>query len=225
MEQQLHHPPHHFKPDEGEEKQTVTKKLANKSMLITKILGAALIVLVLVTIYLVFSKGGVLDKQSQVADEIAELKNEISAYEGDKVGASADALTALKVIEAEELKWSAIIKAVDNLIPKEPNGQPSIVVLSYSGSAEGRIALSVSTLAKVSPPYVDVARLLSDFNNSVLFKDAYIPSLSTGVDESGRELMSFVFNLTYDEPELGNTASVGASGEDAPAPRVKVQNN
>jgi hypothetical protein len=193
-----------------------------KSSPVNLILLFLVIGLTLYGVFLNFQKGGVLTNTSNLEKDVLALKAEVSTFKENKVEVSKNATDALVKIEAEEIRWSDVIAEVNQLIPSDASGKRQIEILSYSGSGQGRIALNAVTQASSIPLFDNVAKLIATFNNSVFFKDVYVPSISKGQNENGTSTLSFVLNMVYEKPETGseNLAPVVAAPE-SKVPRVQ----
>ncbi len=192
----------------------VNKKILGSSTLIAKLLGVAIVALVIYTLIISFQRGGIVTKTAETADQIVELEEQIAAFGGDKVLASNSAVEALQFIEDEEIRWSQIIELIDARVPTDATGSNTVQVLSYSGSSEGRISLSMTTNPATDPPFADVARTISSFDSEIYFNDVYVPSISKGIDQRGQTILNFVLNLTYED--------VTEDQERVATPRVKT---
>ena len=103
--------------------------------------------------------------------------------------------------------------------------------MSYSGSGDGTISLNAVTQPSSLPAFDDVASLISTFNNSVFFKNAYVPSISKGQNTDGSVTLSFLMNMDFQKPETGsdnlnvtvNNNSTDSSAKVA-APKIPVVN-
>jgi hypothetical protein len=203
----------------------VNKKILGASTFLTKLLGLALLLILIFTFVLSFQKGGIVKQQEDTTSKVADIQSQIKAFSGDKVVASENALDALKMIEKEEIRWSEVIEAINKLIPKDSKGADKIKILSYNGSAGGKISLSAVTNPQAEPPFGDVSELLSVFNSNLYFKDVFIPSISKGLNQEKKAQLSFMLNLYYQEPDLsvgGETASSTTASSAAAVPSVST---
>jgi len=192
------------KPD----KKTMNEQMKEKRNGTTIVLFVLFIVIIGLGILFTIQKGVVTSAQADLDSQIANLKTEIGVMKNDKIQASQTAVDTLKKIEKDELKWSNIISAVQELLPYDSIAKKTkINFLSYSGNSEGKLTLSAATNESALPPYSDVSQLIQVFNNSNFFKDAYVPSISKGTTATGNTTLSFVFNVTYQEPDLNETDS------------------
>lgn len=173
--------------------------------------------------FLNFQKGGVLTHTTDLEKETAAIQTEIETYRANKVEVSQNATEALAKIETDEIRWSEVIAEVNQLIPTDSNGNNLVEILSYSGSGQGRIALNAVTQPMAVPPFDDVAKLIATFNNSVFFKDVYVPAISKGQNEDGSTTLSFVLNMDYEKPETGSEDLIPVTS-DAKVPRIPTNN-
>lgn len=174
--------------------------------------------------FLNFQKGSVLNHTTDLEKEIKTIQDEIDVYRANKVEVSQNATEALAKIEAEEIRWSEVISEVNQLLPASAGGERLVEILSYSGSGQGRIALNAVTRPVAVPPFEDVAKLIATFNNSVFFKDVYVPSISKGQNEDGTSTLSFVLNMDYEKPETGSEDLIPVTSTDTKVPRIPTNN-
>ncbi len=151
-----------------------------------------------------FQKGEVLNHTGELENQSKAVQIEIDELRGSKVEVSQNASEALKKINAEEIRWSEVIDNVSQLVPKDASGRNKIEILSYSGSGNGRVSLNTVTQPTSLPAFDDVANVIAVFNNSVFFKNAYVPAISKGQNEDGSVTLSFVLNMDYQKPETGS---------------------
>lgn len=167
------------------------------------LLVLAFIVLVLVIavgLYLVLQRSALLGQNDRLNTEIVSLESEISALEAQKVEAAQSAQKWLDEIEDEEIKWSRVITRIQSLVPYSAVAKgPKIGFLSYSGSQGGRININAQSQPARRPPYSDVSELISIFSESSSFSDAYVPTITRSETDLGDIVLSFIFNVTFDE--------------------------
>ncbi|MGL5831203.1 MAG: hypothetical protein ACRCZE_03575 [Candidatus Altimarinota bacterium] len=200
----------------------VNQKLGGGFNLINLVLLLLLVIAVGGSGFLTFDKGQMVAKTSEMDTKISGLKMQIDGLKADKVEVSKNAAEALAEIEASELVWSDVIQKVDALVPSDIAGRPKLNILSYSGATDGRLSLSMITEPALVPPYADVSQLLATYNRDLFFKDAYIPSIGKSINENSETTLSFIFNLTYEEPDVGGSAAVENTELDANEVKVPV---
>jgi hypothetical protein len=148
--------------------------------------------------YLYLQKSAIQDEQTRLDADIASLQNEIGALEAQKVQAAQMSQTWLDQITKSEILWSGVITRVQALIPVDSATQiPKIRILSYNGSQDGKITLNVRSQEAQIEPWDSVAEVLSVFNGSSYFANAYVPSITRGETDQGLKVLSFVLNLNY----------------------------
>ncbi len=201
----------------------VNQKLSGGGGLTNLILAALVIGLAVFGTLMSFQKGQVLTHTTELEQQTAELNKEIETYRDNKVAVSKLATDALKQIEVDEVHWSDVISEAKKLIPKDASGKEKVKILSYSGSGSGRVVLNLVTEPMALPPFDDVARLIASFNNSVFFRDGYVPSISKGQTESGDTTLSFILNMDYQKPETGSEdLDLGGTTDSSNAVKVPV---
>ncbi len=177
----------------------VVETQKNRPMLF--ILSVLLLVgLVASALYLSFSKTAIAEQQKQLDDQIVQLNVQISQLKALNLEGQQFAKQWLDQLERTEIRWSKVIKTVQDLLPVDSLTQtPRVQFLSYSGSPGGKLTMTSQTLPGSADPFGDVSMLLNVYNNSSYFKDAYIPSVNHGISQSGQDLLTFVFNVSYEE--------------------------
>jgi hypothetical protein len=184
-----------------------------------------LVGLVASALYLSFAKTAIQDQQKQLDDQIVQLNTQIDQLKAQNVEGQQFAQQWLAQLEKSEIRWSKVIKTLQDLLPVDPLTQkPRVQFLSYSGSTGGKLTLNSQTPAGSADPFGDVSILLNVFNNSAYFKDAYIPSVSHGVSQTGQDLLSFVFNVTYEE-QLPDVQPIGGNGAVSTGSTQQVSGN
>jgi len=182
----------------------VTQKLKSKFSLGVIVLLLILIGMVIFALLNVWQKNNLNNNNALLNRQITNLNSEINSFKQQKVGVSKNAIDALAKIKNHEIRWSNIITAINTLVPKNADGTAKINFLSYSGSADGKLNLSASTNPAAFPPFADVAQLISVFNNNVYFTNAFVPAISIGKDQNGLSTLTFIFDVTYQEPNINN---------------------
>ncbi|MFO0781184.1 MAG: hypothetical protein U0519_04890 [Candidatus Gracilibacteria bacterium] len=184
-----------------------------------------LVGLVASALYLSFAKSAILDQQKQLDDEITSLSNEIALLKAQNVEGAQFAKQWLDELEKTEIRWSKVIKTVQDLLPVDALTQkPRVQFVTYSGSAGGKLTLNAQTVSGSVDPFGDVSTLLNVFNNSAFFKNAYVPSVSHAVSQTGQDLLTFVFNVSYEEqlpdvlPQLSGQPVVPGSTQQTTQP-------
>lgn len=182
----------------------VSQKISGGGKMTNLVLLAAVIGLAVFGGLFNFQKGQIITNTTELEKQTADLNLEIETYRDNKVAVSKLATDALKQIEADEVRWSEVIAEAKKLIPTDASGDPKVKILSYSGSGSGRVVLNVVTEPTSLPAFNDVAGLIASFNNSVFFRDVYVPSIAKGQTESGETTLSFILNMDYEKPETGS---------------------
>lgn len=127
---------------------------------------------------------------------ITDYKNKVLEKESAQITKAINAKQTVKELKANLIKWSKVINQIRSTIPKE-DGVPFVQILSYSGSSGSDISMNVKTLPDREAPYFDVADLIADFTDSKSFADVFVPSISAGTDEKGKEILTFLVNMKY----------------------------
>lgn len=145
----------------------------------------------------------------KVERTLAGLEEKALQFKNQDILEAINAKTALPEIRMESIKWSQVIEDIQRAIPRS-GGKAIVQILSYSGSAGSNISLNVKTNPGSTDPYFDVADLIEAFDDDSKFVDTFVPSISSGNDDEGREVLSFVLSADYVEEDpldlVGNSA-------------------
>jgi len=168
-------------------------------------------------LYLSWQKSALSDQVLQADALLADYGKQVLQYENKQVLESINAKKTINELKSEGIvEWSSVIKKIRMTIPKV-DGTPIITVLSYSGSSNDEISMNVKTMENSENPYFDVADLIKAFNSSKYFTEAFVPSISNGVDEKGDQVLTFLISMRY----LPNSGDVSLSeagfGTDVPS--------
>lgn len=176
-----------------------TKHMKRTSTLL--ILGI-LVVLVCAsyTGYLYWKQSSIAEELKRVEGNLAEYQNRILQFESKEVLEAINAKKTLADLEGDMIEWSKVIKKIRKTIPKE-DGMAIVEVLSYSGSASNEISMNVKTYPDRDKPYFDIADLIRAFDESTSFEDGFVPSVSSGIDEEGNEVLTFLFGAEFVEED------------------------
>lgn len=158
----------------------------------------ALIITGSYTGYLFWKKSASEAELKKVEASLSDYKNEFLKYENKEVLEAINAQKTLANLKKDTIEWSKVIKKIRKTIPTE-DGTPLVDILSYSGSSSNEISMNVKTFPKRDKPYFDAADLIKAFDNSEFFVDSFVPSISSGIDEEGNQILTFVFGTKYVE--------------------------
>lgn len=131
---------------------------------------------------------------------ITDYQAKVLEKESDQIIGAINARQTVSELKADLIEWSKVIKDIRGTIPRS-GGVPLVQVLSYSGSSGSDIAMNVKTLPDREEPYFDVADLIASFVDSKNFTDVFVPSISAGTDEKGREVLTFLLSARYVQPK------------------------
>lgn len=153
-------------------------------------------------------------KSSNLTEELAvsegalnSIKANFQELETNNFEQSLNAKEKLEELEASSIVWSEVIEAVQDTIPTR-RGEPIIDILSYSGSGNSAISMSVKTNPDSREPYLDVADLIEEFDQSQNFLETFVPSIGSGNDEEGREVLSFSMATQFTNEAEENVESL-----------------
>lgn len=180
-------------------------------------------------VYLTLQKSALLEEQKVLDADIVSLNTEIDALEELKVQSAQLAQQFLASVEKDEVQWSRVITRIQSLLPVDSATQQSkFVVISYNGSAGGKLTLNMETVPTALEPFPTLAELLATFNGSSFFTNAYVPNISRGETDDGKKLLTFTLNLVYDEDKVeADTVKslTGGSTQESADGKPKVSRN
>lgn len=174
---------------------------------------SSLLMLGISAFVLVLGYGGVLFFQNssassdlqQVSEELSDLQKKKQQYDNQNVLEAINAKKTLEKVDTNSFKWSKVIRDIRKTLPKDDD-EPIVDIISYSGSTTNEISMNVKTLAGSDTTYFDVADFIRAFDQSGIFKDTFVPSISKGVDKEGRQILTFLVTTTY-VPQLEDGVS------------------
>lgn len=189
----------------------------------------SLLLVAAVGVYLTLQKSALLEEQKVLDADIVSLNTEIDALEELKVQSAQLAQQFLASVEKDEVQWSRVITRIQSLLPVDSATQQSkFVVISYNGSAGGKLTLNMETVPTALEPFPTLAELLATFNGSSFFTNAYVPNISRGETDDGKKLLTFTLNLVYDEDKVeADTVKslTGGSTQESADGKPKVSRN
>jgi len=182
-------------------------------------------------VYFTLQKSALQEEQKVLDADILSLQDEVDALDAQKVESAQIAQKFLASIEKDEIQWSRVITRIQSLLPVDPSTQQSkFHVISYNGSAGGKLTLNMESAPQSIEPFPTLAELLATFNGSSFFANAYIPNISRGETDTGMKVLSFTFNLQYKEDKAEDatleslTGTSGSTQESADS-KPKVSRN
>lgn len=183
----------------------------------SKMLMASIAVASLVALYAAFlfwqnaASNGALKRATS---ELEDQKTTMLQLQNKRVLEAINAKKTLGQLSTDIVQWSDIIQRVRKTIPDTLEG-PIVEVLSYSGTTGNAIAMNVKTTDFSGDPYSDVAELIEAFDESPYFVNSFVPSISSGLDTEGREVLTFLFNSEY----LDDAADLAADKDEGTVTR------
>lgn len=176
--------------------------------------GIAVFLLSLIyTGYAYFSGQSAIKNDRLIDQATLEYEDKLVQYEAKNIEQAVAAKGVLDNLKSDIRRWSEIIQKIRETLPKDASGDDLIEVLSYSGSGDNLISMSVKTVSLRSEPYFDVATLIEAFDESPDFADSFVPAVSGGTSQIGDEVLTFTFNTRY-VGEGGVPAFVSAPREE-----------
>ncbi len=192
----------------------VSSKVSGSSFML--IFAVFAVVLVIGSaVFFSLQKAAVTGENEKIDAEMDSLRAEISLLEDQKVEAARTAQLFLAGIKDEEILWSRVISRIQSLIPYDGTSQEARVdFLSYSGATGGKINVNAKSRNTTKDPLDDVAEVISVFNDSSYFKNAIVPGITVGENDTGEKSASFAFTMDYTESD----ADALSAGTDSTVP-------
>lgn len=151
--------------------------------------------------YLFWQKSASNSELKRVEKSLTDLQNQVLQFENKKVVQAINAKKTVNTLKDEMVQWSKVIKKVRATVPKE-DSVPLIDILSYSVSAGKTINMNAKTFPGTENPYLDVADLIKSFDDEGAFLETFVPSISAGLNDSGEEILTFIFSTMYSGEEV-----------------------
>lgn len=145
---------------------------------------------------LFFQKSSAESDLQQVTEELADLQKKKQQYANQNVLEAINAKKTLEKVDTSLLKWSKVIRDIRKTLPKDDD-IPLVDVISYSGSTTNEISMNVKTVSGSDAPYFDVSDFIKAFDQSGIFKETFVPSISKGIDKEGKQVLTFLVNTVY----------------------------
>ncbi len=166
---------------------------------------AALLVAVIYSVYAFWQKSIKADNVLVLDKSITEYQAKVIEKEHAQITQAISAKQTVNDLKKGTIEWSKVINQIRATVPKD-GISPVAEILSYSGSSSNEISLNMKTYAKSENPYLDVAAVIKSFTDAKLFTDVFVPSISSGNNQSGENILSFMLSTKYvpqsDEPDL-----------------------
>lgn len=151
--------------------------------------------------YLFWQKSASNSDLKIVEKSLTDLQNQVLQFENKKVVQAINAKKTVNTLKDEMVQWSKVIKKVRATVPKE-DSVPLIDILSYSVSAGKTINMNAKTFPGSENPYLDIADLIKSFDDEGAFLETFVPSISAGLNDSGEEILTFIFSTAYSGEEV-----------------------
>ncbi|MDA1061228.1 MAG: hypothetical protein O3B47_05575 [bacterium] len=168
------------------------------------VLIVGVIVLVLIGAYTGYSfweRSAANNDLKVVQKELADYQNQVLQFENQKVTQAINAKQTINELKDDIVLWSRVIKKVRSTVPKL-KGDTIVDILSYSASSGSTINMNAKTIPGSDDPYLRVADLIEGFDDEDVFKNAFVPSISAGLDDEGEEILTFMFSADYVDEDV-----------------------
>lgn len=163
------------------------------------VLIGGLVILLLMTAYggyIFFQERSFSDTLKKNELDLKTLQTQVLKLENEKVLEASAAKQTADKIDQDVVYWSQIIEKIRSTVPEDEN-KVIADIISYSGNTNRTLNFSVKTVEGRENPYLDVADFIEAFSESEDFIDAFVPSVSSGLNDRGEEILSFSMRLGY----------------------------
>lgn len=134
-----------------------------------------------------------LSKEIATANQLLEQqKNQLLAEDNKQVDDEYKKVFLDSKLE-NRLYWTNIITRFDESLPQND----SVNVESFTGSDDGLISFSANTTINSLSPFLDTAILIESLKTKSFFNNVFVPSVSSVINEQGREFLSYSVRLEY----------------------------
>lgn len=172
--------------------------------------AAALLLVVIYSGYAFWQKSSTADQVAVLDKSITDYQSKVTEKENAQITQAINAKQTVNDLKKGTVEWSKVINKIRATVPKD-GVTPVAEIISYSGSSSNEISLNMKTYSKSESPYLDVAAVIKSFADSKMFADVFVPSISSGADQSGKDVLSFMLSAKYvpqsDEPNLNDSLS------------------
>jgi hypothetical protein len=76
---------------------------------------------------------------------------------------------------------------------------------NFTGNSDGNLSFSARTTRSSLDPYLDTATLIARFKDKPFFREMFIPSISSTVNEQGEEFLSYTVRVNYEKDEVDSS--------------------
>ncbi len=144
----------------------------------------------LYTGFLFFKQSSLNSEIVRIGDSKISLNTQINQLKAEQVTEVLAAQTLSEKITAASIKWSKVVKRLQDLTPT------GVFYKAYSASKDGSLAVSA-----IGDSYSSVSNVISTIQNSKNFVDVFVPSVSLGTTSEGKELVTFSIQLKSSNAE------------------------
>lgn len=141
-----------------------------------------------------------IENTNEIEREIISVRNQIDNLQKSDVVAAQKALEVLEKISGDEIMWSEVLRILLRIVPLDvEERRPLVNFISFSGAQEGRLAFNAQTnpSTNVRRQLSAVATIVRTFNDSQVFYNAFVPSISKSVTGEDESVLSFILNVNY----------------------------
>jgi hypothetical protein len=131
-----------------------------------------------------------------VETSLSSYRAEMLQAENQHVLQAISAKNIVEDVRKDIVVWSEVIDNIRGVVPVS-EGKSLIDILSYSGSVNSDISMSVKTVPGSENPYFDVADIIEKFSSEKEFEDVFVSAISRATDTEGNEILSFPMRFKY----------------------------
>lgn len=174
----------------------------------------ALVIFAAYTGYVLYAKSSATNQLETLKSSVADYQNQLTQLQNEHIEQAVSAKKLMDELSMNSIMWSEVIKEIQKTIPQIDSKTQMIDILSYSGSSDNRVSMNMKTVPKSTSPYFDVAQLIQSFDENANFSDNFVPSISSGLDQNGSAVLTFMLSTKY----VGGAEDVGLeSGPKVPS--------
>lgn len=172
--------------------------------------------------YKLWQKSSIEIEVEQLDRSLTEGHEKILKYENERVLQAISAKQTVDVLKLSRMEWSKVIKDVRNTLPKADDGSELIDVVSYSGSNDSSLSITLKTIPGSENAFLDVAKLIASFDKSPSFDSPFVSSIGIGENKEGFTVLSFSLTTKYLKADVLSTLNEEEKALDQPVAEDSV---
>lgn len=139
-------------------------------------------------------------ERNALTSEIAQAENQLEELQSSDSVLAQRAINSLDQIKEIEVEWSKVLDLLNKITPVDLiEKQPIIEFISYSGAENGRLSFNIRTQSSenVKKLLDSVSKTIDIFNETPVFSNPFVPSVSKSVNNDDQTLLTFVLTVDY----------------------------